>query len=70
MDVAEPAAWHRDVEGLEVHMLGDLALLAREASSCPHSDVSSSPPPDKPRQNKTFSGTYTWVRNAVQFFKD
>ena len=63
-------AWNWDVEGLEVHVLGDLALLASEAGTCPRSDVSSSSSPDKPQQNEMFSGTYIWVRNVVQFFKD
>ena len=48
VNVAESAAWNWDVEGLDVHVLGDLALLASKASMCPCSDVSCSSPPDKP----------------------
>ena len=65
MDVAEVA-----VEGLDVHMLGDFAPLACEASMCPGCDVCSCPLPDKPQQNQAFSGTYTWVGNGMNGLKN
>ena len=41
---------------LHVHVLGDLATLAREARTGPRGDVSCCTLPDKPQKNETIPG--------------
>ena len=63
--VAETVAWYWAVEWLHMHVLGDLATLAREARTGPQGDVSCCTLPHEPRKNETISGTYTWMRDVM-----